>query len=72
MTCPRSQSQSAGFQLGALSVLLSASHQKRNLKFSFKIAEMDLLRQLSSAPLLEKDREKEWFKPLCTTPVPKY
>lgn len=70
MTCPRSQSQSARLQLGALSVPFPVSHQKRNTKLSVKVAERDLLRRPSSALLLEKGREQEWSRTRCTAPVP--
>lgn len=68
MTRPRSQSQAARLQPRAFfTVLLQGSLWKRNSKLSFKIPEMDLLRQPSSALLLKKRRgkkKKEWFKPL--------
>ena len=76
MTRPRSQSQAARLQPRVLfTVLLQGSLWKRNSKLSFKIPEMDLLRQPSSALLLKKRREKkkkEWFKPLWTIRVPTY
>ena len=60
MTRPRSQSQAARLQPRVLfTVLLQGSLWKRNSKLSFKIPEMDLLRQPSSALLLKKRREKK-------------
>lgn len=60
MTRPRSQSQAARLQPRAFfTALLQGSLWKRNSKLSFKIPEMDLLRQPSSALLLKKRREKK-------------